>query len=160
MDAEEIRRRQVQIARDLRQPARPGAAEGIQGVPGEAPGGDPQAVSGGRLTRFSGLPGRRQEGTDFFENARGDLQRQGRLTFVRFARSVQVAEYDGVVVQVGSRLEKRSKGRIQCGALAAQFVQVVCLAEGNVVKCEKSLGCLLGRLLAVEDRSGWLRRCQ
>ena len=29
---------------------------------------------------------------------------------------------------------------MQSGALAAQFVQVVWLAEGNVVKCEKSAG--------------------
>ena len=47
---EEVRRRQVQIERDLRQPARSGAAEGIQGVPGEAPRGNPRQEVSGAIT--------------------------------------------------------------------------------------------------------------
>ena len=93
-------------------------------------------------------------------NPDGSVQRDHRFTFIRFARSIQVAEQHGVVGEIGSLLEQRDKGRIQCRALFAQFVQVVCLAVGNVVKYKKSLRGFFGRLLAVEDRSGRLRRCQ
>jgi hypothetical protein len=34
--------------------------------------------------------------------------------------------------------------------LTTQFAQVVGLAEGNIVKCEKGFGGLLRRLLAME----------
>lgn len=112
------------------------------------------------LRRSSGFPGRRQEIAYCIENARGDRHRLSRLPFVRFSRSIEVPEYDGVVGQIGSLLERRGKGRIQCGALAAKFVQVMRLVEEDVVKCEEGFGSLLGRLLAVERRSGRFRRCQ
>ena len=44
MDAEEVRRREIQIERDLRQPARPGAAERVRRVPEETAGGAQEEV--------------------------------------------------------------------------------------------------------------------
>ena len=78
--------------------------------------------------------GRCGETTDFLENANGDLQLRPGLLFLRFARSVQAAKNDGVAGQNGSLLEQRPKGRIQRGALAAEFVQVVGLPEAYVVE--------------------------
>src|ERR1039457_1676143 len=40
MDAQEVRRTQVQVERDLQQPARPGAKTGIPGISQEAAGGN------------------------------------------------------------------------------------------------------------------------
>ena len=42
VDAQEVRRGQVQVERDLRLAARSGAEEGVRGVPEEAAGRDPQ----------------------------------------------------------------------------------------------------------------------
>ena len=52
VDAEEVRRRQVQVERDLRLAEGPGAEERIRGVPEEAPRRDPQEVSEMKRTRL------------------------------------------------------------------------------------------------------------
>src|SRR5688500_6221935 len=44
MDPQEIRRRQVQVERDLRQPSRPGAEKRVRRVPEEAAGRGPEKV--------------------------------------------------------------------------------------------------------------------
>jgi hypothetical protein len=54
---------------------------------------------------------RREANTDGLENPGSSLQRYRRFTFVRFARSVQVAEYDGVVGEIGSLLKQRDKSQ-------------------------------------------------
>jgi hypothetical protein len=109
---------------------------------------------------FSELSRRSKEDLDLLENPLGDLKGHLCLIFVRFARGIQVAKRDGVIGQIGGLLEERSEGRIKRNTLTAQFVQVVGPPESHVPKCEKGLGSLLNRLLAVEDLAGRLWRCQ
>src|SRR4029450_2358913 len=62
MDAQEVRRRQIQVGGDLRQPQGPGAEEGIRGVPEEAARGDPQEEPAVNDLRPAPRPRRRSPG--------------------------------------------------------------------------------------------------
>jgi hypothetical protein len=79
-----------------------------------------------------------------------DVQCSGCLRFIWFPGRIQVTEDDGVRCQVGGLPHQRSERGIERTALSSQFLQVVDLAEGDVVKGKKSFGGLLRRLLAVK----------
>src|ERR1017187_323785 len=84
------------------------------------------------------------------------LQRSGCLRVVQLAGRVEIPEDDGIFGQTGGFLEQRGERGIHRDALRSQFLQVVSLAEGDVMKREESFGGLFGRLLAVEYGVGRL----
>ena len=85
-------------------------------------------------------------------------RREFEFQHIQFPGRAQLAEDDGVSVQISCIRNERIERGIERAALRSQFLQVVDLPESDVVVSEKRFGGLLRRLPAVEYRGRRLCR--